>query len=206
MGLNYETEKKRYQRWVQAGKTPKLLHDPKLPSFPQGTIVKDKTLPAGASPEFTVVGDPNKAGEPELVPEGGDLTDAVRVPATWLVRVRFKKVATNDLILCDDNKKVYRYTGKGVLQLVDNSALLKQVRKRDDAEFEAEQTKNQQREQAAAKDKTEMKEYQRYGQPHNSEDQAAKDKADMEKHRPPNKPKPAGKVRPEQKEVVEVGQ
>jgi hypothetical protein len=193
IGLVYETEYKRYQRWVTAAKTPKLPA-PKRPSS-AGEFVENAD-----GEEFVFVG--NEPGKAKIVPLGGSLDEATTVPFNSLVRRRIKKVKLNDLILCTDNQKLYRCTDSGIYEENQAGLLLQQVKDRDDAEFEAAQKKSQQREEAAAKDKTEMKEYQRYGQPHNSEDQAAKDKAAMEKHRPPNKPKPAGKARVELKEVA----
>src|SRR5262249_5721620 len=123
-------------------------------------------------------------GRAKIMPLGGSPDDVTTMPTNSLKRRPVKKIKFNDLVQCTDDGKLYRYTDSG-FQQEDNSGLLQQVKARDDAEYAAAVKKNSNRIEAAAKDKTEMKKHQRYGQPHNSEDQAAKDKADMDKHRPP---------------------
>jgi hypothetical protein len=128
IGLKYEAERKRHQRYLLAAKTPKL-RDPKPPSFEEGDFIEY------AGEEFVFIGN-SEPGKAEIVPLGRRLDDAITVPTDSLARRPVKRVEWNDLVLCIDDNKMYRYTDNGFHE-EDNSALLKQKRDRDNAEVAA---------------------------------------------------------------------
>jgi len=125
IGRNYETERKRASRYRNAKNTRLRRLNP--PSFDEGEIVKDVNFA-----ECVFISEP-KAGKAEIAPVGGRLDDVTTVPANSLVRVRVKRIELNDLILCADDDKQYRYIGKGLLECLDISALIKQKQERDAA-------------------------------------------------------------------------
>src|SRR5262249_31049177 len=101
IGLNYETERKRYQRWVKATKTPKL-------PAPQRPTSVGQFVENADGKEFVFIG--KELGKAKIIPLGGSPDDATTVPTISLVRRPVKKIKFNDLVLCTDDGKLYRYT------------------------------------------------------------------------------------------------
>lgn len=147
IGLNYETERKRKQRYIAARNTRvRLLPSP--PSIREWRIVKDTN-----AAEYVVVAK-SRPGEVEVVPTGGELDDATTVATTLLTQVPVKKLEPNDLLLCADNGKQYRYIGKGTFKCVEMANLIKQKQNRDAEALKAvrEQMKATQQEKARVKE------------------------------------------------------
>jgi hypothetical protein len=145
IGRNYEAERKKAQRYLSELNGRRTR---KSPSFEEGDFVQN-----GDGDEFVFIGQP-KPGEAEIVPLGGNLADAQIVPMASVTRRVPVKVKWNDLILCTDDNKLYRCTGtSGIQEEHDNSALLKQVREREQAEFDALQEQRRQAEQAKANER-----------------------------------------------------
>jgi len=147
IGRNYEAERKKARRYLnELNGRPRTR---KSPSFEEGDFVQN-----GDGDEFVFIGEP-KPGEAEIVPLGGNLADAQIVPMASVTRRVPVKVKWNDLILCIDDNKLYRYAGaSGIQEEDDSSALLKQVRERDEAEVEAQQKHKREAERAKADEKS----------------------------------------------------
>ncbi len=147
IGRHYETERKRAWRYRNALKTRVRLPGSVRPRWNEWDFVEDAN-----SGEQIVVGTP-KVGHVEIVPIGGNLEDAKVVSTRSLSRVPVKAIALNQLILCDDNGKRYRYVGNGILKCVEVPKLVKQVQDRGAAAIKARQEQLQ----ATAEDKTHHK-------------------------------------------------
>jgi hypothetical protein len=79
--------------------------------------------------------------------------DAVTLPIKSLAKTPVKTIELNDLILCADTGKQYRYIGKGLLKSFDVWPLIKQKQGRDAAAIAVQQEQMMQDAQAKAEDK-----------------------------------------------------
>jgi hypothetical protein len=131
IGLNYETERKRQQRYL-AAKNSWRTKSAKPPRYKEGTTVKDAN-----SDEYVVL---DQAGsQVDVVPEGHTLEESLTLPVNSLVRVPVKKISLKDLLYCEDNRKYYRYAGKGILKCSATPALLEHKHAREEKEIKAKQ-------------------------------------------------------------------
>ena len=145
IGLHYETERKRKQRYLTA-KNTKLRLRGQL-KLKEGDIVED------AATEYCVLSKPTKSGQVEIAPTGGTVDDAVTLPIKSLAKTPVKTIELNDLILCVDTGKQYRYIGKGLLKSFNVWPLIKQKQGRDAAAIAVQQEQMMQAAQAKLEDK-----------------------------------------------------
>ena len=149
---HYETERKRAWRYRNALKTRLRLSESGVPTAGQRKYHEWDFVQDANSGEQIVVGNP-KVNHVEIVPVGGTLEDAKVVPTSSLSRVPVKTITLNQLILCDDNGKRYRYAGNGLLKCAEAPKLVKQVQDRGAAAIKARQEQMNKDAQAATEEK-----------------------------------------------------
>ena len=152
IGRHWETERKRAWRYRNALKTRLQLSESGGPTAGQRKFQEWDFVEDANSGEQIVVGK-SKLGHVEVVPVGGTLEDAKVVPTSSLTRVPVTTIAPNQLILCDDNGKRYKYVGNGNLKCVEMPKLVKQVQDRGANAIKARQEQMTRDAQAATEEK-----------------------------------------------------
>ena len=135
IGLNYETERKRKQRYLAAMRVRFTMAKPL--QLAEGDTVKPKH--EGDDAEYTVVNVHESAPKVDVVPKGHDSGKVITLPTDSLKKVKplIKKIKVGDLLLCDDNGAEYQYSGGGKLSRTKTPTLLEQKRERELAAIEA---------------------------------------------------------------------
>ena len=152
IGLNYETERKRKQRYLAAMSVRFTM--PKSLQLAEGDTVKLKDK--GSDTEYTVVNVHGSAPKVDVVPKGTANGKATTVPTDSLKKVKpsVKKIKAGDLIVCDDNGTEYKYEGNGKFSRTKTPTLLEQKRERELAAIKAKKD----REAAKAEEKKRQQE------------------------------------------------
>lgn len=135
IGLNYETERKRKQRYLAAMSVRFKM--PKPLQLTEGDRVKPKDGAGDA--EYTVVNVHQSAPKVDIVPKGDDSGKVITLPTDSLKKINppIRKVRVGDLLLCDDNGTEYQYVGGGKLSRTKTPTLLEQKRERELAAIKA---------------------------------------------------------------------
>ena len=152
IGLNYETERKRKQRYLAAMSVRFTM--PKPLQLAEGDTVKLKDK--GSDAEYTVVNVHGSAPKVDVVPKGDGNGETITLPTDSLKKVKppIKKVKVGDLIVCDDNGTEYQYVGGGKFSRTKTPTLLEQKRERELAAIKAKKD----REAAKAEEKKRQQE------------------------------------------------
>jgi len=152
IGLNYETERKRKQRYLDAMRVRFTIAKPLR--LTEGDTVKPKH--EGDDAEYTVVNVHESAPKVDVVPKGGGSGKVITLPTDSLKKVKLaiRKIKVGDLLLCDDNGAEYQYIGGGKLSRTNTPMLLEQKRERELAAI----TAKKEREAAKAEEKKRQQE------------------------------------------------
>lgn len=135
IGLNYETERKRKQRYLAAMRVRFAM--PKPLQLSEGDTVKPKDGSGDA--EYTVVNVHQSAPKVDVVPKGSASVNSVTFATESLKRVKptIKKVRVGELILCQDKGAEYKYEGNGKFTRTKTPTALEQKRERELASIKA---------------------------------------------------------------------
>ena len=154
IGLSYETERKRKQRYLAAMRVRFAMPKPLL--LAEGDIVKQKD--EAGSPEYTVVSVHQSAPKVDVMRSGDTSGKVTTLPSDSLKKVTppIRKVKAGDLIICEDNGAEYRYEGGGRFSRTKIPTLLEQKRERELSAIEA----RKEREAAKAESKKRKRELQ----------------------------------------------
>ena len=135
IGLNYETERKRKQRYLAAMRVRFAMQKPLQLS--EGDTVKPKD--GAGDTEYMVVNVHKSAPKVDVVPKGSASGNAVTFATESLKRVKptIKKVKVGDLILCEDKGAEYTYEGNGKFTRTKTPTALEQKRERELASIKA---------------------------------------------------------------------
>jgi len=152
VGLNYETERKRKQRYLAAMNVRLATQTP--PQLAEGDTVKLKDDTKNA--EYVVMNLHESAPKVDIAPKGNEDGETLTVLAESLKKVTtpVKKVKKGDLILCEDTGAELVYEGQGKFTRTATPTLLEQKRERELASLKAKQ----ERAKAKAEEKQRQKE------------------------------------------------
>jgi hypothetical protein len=143
IGLNYETERKRKQRYLAARNV--RFGTQKTLQLTAGDIIQSKS--SGLKGEVEKVHE--KAPKADVVFEGAQKT--VTVPIMALKKVTVRKVTCGDLLIDAVTGSEYRYDGAGKLFRTQKPDFLQQKRERDSDRIKAKQ--DREREQSEEKNR-----------------------------------------------------
>jgi hypothetical protein len=152
ISLNYETERKRKQRYLAAMSVRFTV--PKPLQLAEGDTVKLKD--GSDSTEYAVVNLHRSVPKADVVSKGSVSGKVITFPTDSLKKVKplVRKVKVGDLILCGDNGAEYQYVGGGKFSRTKTLTLLEQKREGELAAIKAKK----EREAAKAEEKKRQQE------------------------------------------------